>query len=191
MMTARSALNGPYRLMRAARRTPQRRLRAAISTVAAAAGAIIFAFSSGVGITFLAFGFFAFTHLAFDIAIASKDKEGAAGGEQPNQAEFLQFVDTSQTAVITAAATILGLITAFSGGALPGAAKVAVVGLGGGVLVLFVSRSSQARLASAASARLLGTYADVIGFSLFTLGIIGIVVSLLITGGLGVQGGGH
>jgi hypothetical protein len=167
--------------------TPQRRLRSIIAIAAGAAGAATLAFSLGIGVTFLVFGVFAALHLSFDIAVSDACESKKQEGQGADLAEHAQFVDTSQAAVIAAAATILGLITAFSGGALPGAAKVAVVGLGGGVLVLFVSRGSQARLAPAGTARTLGIYADVIGFSLFTLGIIGIIVSLLVTGGLGVQ----
>jgi hypothetical protein len=171
-------------------------VRALISATAIVAGASILPFSAGVGITFLVFGIFAFIHLSFDMAIGDAERAYAeivrpAEEEESDQNVFQQFVDTSQTAVITAAATILGLITAFSGGSLPGAAKVAVVGLGGAVLVLLVNRASQSRFASSNVALRLGIYTDVVGFSLFTLGIIGIIVSLLVMGGLGVQGSGH
>jgi len=196
MITLSSVVDGSYRLGRATRRNPQRRVRALISATAIVAGASILAFGTGVGITFLVFGIFAFMHLSFDMAIGDAERAYAEivkpeEEEESGQTVFQQFVDTSQTAVITAAATILGLITAFSGGSLPGAAKVAVVGLGGAVLVLLVNRSSQSRFASSKRALRLGIYTDVVGFSLFTLGIIGIIVSLLVTGGLGVQGSGH
>ena len=165
--------------------TPPGRLRSVIAIGALVAGVAALSSSPGVGITFLIFGAFTAAHLFFDIFVARAEPSKPQEGKQPSQTGFGQFVDASQAAVITAAATILGLITAFSGGALPAAAKVAVIGLGGGVLVLFVSRSSQARNSPTRAVRVLGACTDIIGFSLFTLGLIGIMVSLLITGGLG------
>jgi len=189
--TAAAAPAAQGGLMRAAWSSPQRKLRTIIAVAATMTGAATLYFSIGIGVTFLAFGVFAAGHMSFDIAVTNRDPETPPALQQSNQTGPVQFIDTTQAAVITAAATILGLITAFSGSALPGAAKVGVVALGGGILVMFVSRSSQARLSSAKAARTLGLLADVIGVSLFTLGIIGIIVSLLITGGLGAQGSGH
>jgi hypothetical protein len=180
--TASTNLDKPFSVKHALWSTPQRRLRSIIAVGALVTGAAVLAFSSGIGITFLIFGAFTSAHFFFDIAV---ERLGWSKRYEEQQSGFAQFVDASQTAVITAAATILGLITAFSGGALPAAAKVAVIGLGGGVLVMFVGRSSQARNSPAPAARVLGACADVIGFSLFTLGLIGIMVSLFITGGLG------
>lgn len=188
----------PFNLERALWSDPQRKLRSIIAIGALVTGATALTFSFGIGITFLVFGAFAAAHFFFDIAVEQagsrkpqEEQPRKPQEEQPSKPQeeqrsgFAQFVDTSQAAVITAAATILGLITAFSAGALPAAARVAVIGLGGGVLVMFVSRSSQARNSLTHAARVLGVCADIIGFSLFTLGLIGIIVSLFITGGLG------
>ncbi len=168
---------------------PQRRFRLIIALGSLAAGASTLESTRGVGITFLAFGTFSFLHLCFDIIIvrAAPGQQAAAAPGQQERADFAKFAEKNQAAVITASATILGLITAFSGGTLPAAAKIGVIGLGGGVILMFVNQGSRARLASEPMARALGLYADILAFSLFALGLIAIVVSLLTVGGLGKQ----
>ncbi len=176
---------------------PQRRFRLIIALGSLAAGASTLESTRGVGITFLAFGTFSFLHLCFDIIIVraapgqqaadAPGQQAAAAPGQQERADFAKFAEKNQAAVITASATILGLITAFSGGTLPAAAKIGVIGLGGGVILMFVNQGSRARLASEPMARALGLYADILAFSLFALGLIAIVVSLLTVGGLGKQ----
>src|ERR1700680_1434645 len=120
----------------------QRIVRLAISAAGIAAGVSTLGRNRGLGVTLLVFGIFTLGHLAFDVGSIYLEKKSPSA-KQEHQA-FAEFVASNQTAVITAAGTILGLVTAFSQRPLPAATIVAVIGLGAGVLILFVTYGSGA-----------------------------------------------
>lgn len=112
------------------------------------------------------------------------------GGEDPpstgpESAGTARITSDIQGAVIAAAGTVLGLISAFAAGALPVATKVAVGCLAFALLLGIVVMASGARAVKPLRARGVGLFLDILSFLTFSFGVIALVLSLIITGGLG------